>query len=491
MPSLPRGRTPPPAAPGVGLVWWPALAPLVAPGADLVSVLEIEPQAFWELVTHGGQPHYRANEALFDKVAAVQLPKLLHGVGHPFCNVAEDPVDPWPLWRRAVDRLDPLWVSEHLSFNRTTGPQGRVESAGFLLPPPQTSVAVRQAARNLSRFRQRLQRPVAFETGVHYLRPQAGEMADGEFFAAVSKAADADLLLDLHNLWCNERNGRGSVDAVLEALPLHRVRELHLAGGMQEHGYWLDAHSAPVPSVLMDLTERLLPRLPALGALIFELLPEHLPVVGLDGVQRQLEQLQALWRRRPPMRWTLPVFRPEAADEHGDGVGDDDDDDEADQALALDLRCLVDALSAPLSSSPDVDPGLRVLQGLIADFRRGALARTLRHTLSLLLLGLGRYETSALLDEYARACPPEPFAAVEAEQFCDWLQGLLPRLQRRMPLLAEVLAFEQALVRVSRHGTASTLQWSVDPAALLGFLAAGKAPTGLAPQAVTMVLEAG
>jgi hypothetical protein len=67
-----------------------------------------------------------------------------------------------------------------------------------------------------------------------------------------------------------------------------------------------------VPQPLMELTERLLPRLPALGALIFELLPEHLPTVGLDGVQRQLEQLQALWRRRPPMRWTLPVFRPQA-----------------------------------------------------------------------------------------------------------------------------------------------------------------------------------
>ncbi len=35
--------------------------------------------------------------------------------------------------------------------------------------------------------------------------------------------------------------------------------------------------------------------------------------MGLDGVQRQLEQLQALWRRRPPMRWTLPVFKPQAA----------------------------------------------------------------------------------------------------------------------------------------------------------------------------------
>ena len=480
----------PPAAPGVGLVWWPSLAPLVAPGAGLVSILEIEPQAFWESVAHGGQPHYRANEALIDQVAAVALPKLLHGVGHPFCNLAEDPVDPWPLWRQAVDRLEPLWVSEHLSFNRTTGPRARVESAGFLLAPPQTPIAVRQAARSIRQFRARLQRPVAFETGVNYLRPQPGEMSDGEFFAAVSEAADADLLLDLHNLWCNERNGRGSMDAVLDALPLHRVREVHLAGGLQENGFWLDAHSGVVPPALMDVTERLLPRLPALGALIFELLPEHLPAVGLDGVQRQLEQLQGLWRRRPPTRWTLPVFEPRAADAQGDDV-DDVDDDGAVRLLAARLRRMVDALSAPLSSGADADPGVRVLQSLIVDFRRGALARTLRHTLSLLLLGLGRHETSALLDEYTRTYPPEPFAAVEAEQFCQWMEGLVPRLQARIPLLAEVLAFEQALVRVTRHATSTTLQWSVDPSALLDCLAAGQAPVAIPPQAVTLVVEPG
>ena len=470
------------ASPGVGMVWWPALTPLVAPGAGLVSILEVEPQAFWELVTHGGRPHYRVNEALLDQVADLPQSKLLHGVGHPFCNVAEDPIDPWCAWQQAVHRLDPLWVSEHLSFNRTTGPQARIESTGFLLPPPQTAPAVRQAARNIRRLRRRLQRPVAFETGVNYLRPRVGDMHDGEFFAAVSRAADADVLLDLHNLWCNERNGRDTVDTVLDALPLHRVRELHLAGGMQAHGFWLDAHSATVPPALMELTERLLPRLPALGALIFELLPEHLPTVGLDAAGRQLEQLQALWRRRPPTRWS---FR--AADARD---ADDADDDDAGRLLEPELRSLVQALSRPPSSSPDADPGLRVLQDLIADFRRGALARTVRHTLSLLLLDLGRCETAALLDEYTRTHPPEPFAAVEAEQFCRWLQGLQSRLQGRVPLLPEVLAFEQALIGATRHGTSTTLQWSVDPSALLGCLDEGRNPAGLPRQPVTLILEA-
>jgi hypothetical protein len=61
-------------------------------------VLEVEPQAFWELVAHGGKPHYRANEALFEQVAdrAASRSCCMASVT-PFCNSAEDPVDPWPL----------------------------------------------------------------------------------------------------------------------------------------------------------------------------------------------------------------------------------------------------------------------------------------------------------------------------------------------------------------------------------------------------------
>jgi len=43
-----------------------------------------------------------------------------------------------------------------------------------------------------------------------------------------------------------------------------------------------------------------LPSLPNAGALVFEILPEHLGNIGLDGIHRELETLKRLWNTRAP-----------------------------------------------------------------------------------------------------------------------------------------------------------------------------------------------
>lgn len=59
----------------------------------------------------------------------------------------------------------------------------------------------------------------------------------------VVESADCGLLLDLHDLFANALNGRQSLDEFLDLAPLDRVWEVHLAGGMEVDGFWLDAHS--------------------------------------------------------------------------------------------------------------------------------------------------------------------------------------------------------------------------------------------------------
>ena len=143
------------------------------PAPSTVAVLELEPQTLWEKVVSHGRWQYRLNEAQLDSVAAYPQATLLHGIGQPVGGSTDDPVEYLGLLRTAVDRLDPGWVSEHLSFNRINGPAGP-EEAGFLLPPHQSSSTVRVAARNVRTYGRGLGRPVAFETGVNYLRPHPG-----------------------------------------------------------------------------------------------------------------------------------------------------------------------------------------------------------------------------------------------------------------------------------------------------------------------------
>jgi len=151
--------------------------------------------------------------------------------------------------------------------------------------------------------------PIAFETGVSYLPPVPGEIPDGEFAAAVAEAADCGVVLDLHNLLCNERNGRQSASDFCDSLPLERVWELHLAGGEDYCGFRLDAHSGLVEPALMDIVADLLPSLSCLHAIIFEIMPEYIPIVGLSEIGRQLERLNTLWTQKPKhVRMTQSVY---------------------------------------------------------------------------------------------------------------------------------------------------------------------------------------
>ena len=142
------------------------------------------------------------------------------------------PPDPaqLPPFLRTIEALQPPWVSEHLSFNRARGPGG-VYNTGFLLPPRQTTEGIRSAVRSIRAMADAIGLPFAVETGVNYLHQREDELDDGRFVAEVVEGADCGLLLDLHNLWANQRNGRQAIEEYLAQLPLERVWEVHLAGG--------------------------------------------------------------------------------------------------------------------------------------------------------------------------------------------------------------------------------------------------------------------
>ena len=460
---------------GVGLVYWSALTPLFESGD--AAVLELEPQTLWSKSGTSSGYSYRLNEPLFESIAGLPQPKLMHGVGQPLGGTVDDPIDYVPLLRRMADRLQPAWVSEHLSFNRVHR-GGRVTECGFLLPPRQTHAATRVAAANVRRYGRALGRPVAFETGVNYFRHPAGELDDGEFFKAVAEQADSGILLDLHNLWCNERNGRQRLVDALEQMPLDRVWEVHLAGGMALDGFWLDAHSHGIPGELLELAAEVIPRLQNVGALIFEILPEHLPNIGIEGVHRQLESLRELWQLRPARH--LQVRLPTRAAASAPALADVAEVRAWEVAVADGLQ----GRGGELAS----EPGAAVLRRLITDFRSASLTRGLRYTITALLAGAGVEPTRHLLDEFFSSSAPDAYAAVESHAFARFLAR--KNVVKQVPYLAEILAFEKALLSATLFGESTELRWTTDPTRLLEGLDAGRLPSDLPEMPSRMTIAA-
>ena len=105
-------------------------------------------------------------------------------------------------------------------------------------------------------------------------------------------------------------NGRQPLGKFLDQLPLDRVWEVHLAGGFELDGFYLDAHSGAIPEPLHAVVEEIIPNLPNLKAIVFETFSSFIPIVGLDLVREQLEWLHAVWERRTSAEGVRPKLTP-------------------------------------------------------------------------------------------------------------------------------------------------------------------------------------
>ena len=233
---------------GVGIVYSSALEPLFADHPEIADVLEIEPQTTWlERPDRPGEILVRPE--VDDHLAGLPFPKLVHSIGTPVGGSIPGIDAQLPLLRETVRKLEAPWASEHLAFNLTPD-----FFTGFFLPPRQTAAGLDVYVAAIGRLRDAVRVPLAVETGVNYLRRRSDEIADGEFVAELADRTGCGILLDLHNLFANERNGRQKVWEFLSQLPLDRVWEIHLAGGFEWGGYWLDAHSGAIPEPLFALS---------------------------------------------------------------------------------------------------------------------------------------------------------------------------------------------------------------------------------------------
>jgi uncharacterized protein len=446
---------------GVGITYSAAIEPLLDRRPELFHVVEIEPQTTWMRLP-GASARYVVKDEMIEHLLALPGRKLVHSVGTPVGGSVRPEPAQLLLLRDAIQRFQSPWVSDHLSFNQT-----RDFATGFFLPPRQTVEGVATVTMSISDLQRALGVPVAVETGVNYLRPRQDELRDGEFVRRAVEASDCGLLLDLHNVFANALNGRQPLDQFLADLPLERVWEVHLAGGMELDGFWLDAHSGAIPDALYAVAERVIPKLPNLGAIVFEIFPSFVPVVGLDLVEDQIHRLRALWARRSlaaePCESPTPIT-----------IHPPDGSQLMPEAWERALGALVTGQPAP-DIPPEIrqDPGIRIVSGLIFEFRASMLVGTLRLTSRLLVLALGPEAFRTILLDYSFKIPPQSYGLLEAEAFATYLRSL----ELQIPHLAKVLEFEQATLATLSDDQPRVVKFAVEPLPLLRALAEGRLPT--------------
>ncbi|MFT3769080.1 MAG: DUF692 domain-containing protein [Minicystis sp.] len=157
------------------------------------------------------------------------------------------------------------WYSDHLCFTQAS----RVE-LGQLTPLAFTEAAARRCAEKARQFQDMLGMPLLLENITYYFAIPGASMTEAEFLTRVVSAADCGILLDLTNLYMNARNLHYDPYAFIDSIPLERVVQVHLAGGVYEEDTWLDTHSQPIDNhpEVWDLLAYLCQRAPVRAVLI-------------------------------------------------------------------------------------------------------------------------------------------------------------------------------------------------------------------------------
>jgi len=165
--------------------------------------------------------------------------------------------------RQLVDEIEPLFVSDHLSWSRIEG-----FNSHDLLPLPYTDEALGVVAANVARAQDALGRPMLIENPSTYLDFPGADMTEWQFLDALCVRTGCGLLLDVNNVFVSARNHGFDPIAYLDGIPTGRVRQIHLAGHSQGAELLIDTHDQPVPPSVWDLYAYILPRLGPVATMI-------------------------------------------------------------------------------------------------------------------------------------------------------------------------------------------------------------------------------
>jgi len=213
------------------------------------AILETRPRVDWfealseNYLVPGGKPLY-----YLDRIRA-DYPMVLHGVSLSIGSTDALDRDYLKALKRLAQRVEPAWVSDHLSWTGIAG-----KNLHDLLPMPYTEEAVEHVAARVREVQDFLGRQILLENVSSYVSFRRSEMSEWTCLSEIARRADCHVLLDVNNIYVSACNHGFDPIAYIKAVPAERVRQIHLAGHTAgRSGLLIDTHDEPVPDPVWAL----------------------------------------------------------------------------------------------------------------------------------------------------------------------------------------------------------------------------------------------
>jgi uncharacterized protein (UPF0276 family) len=180
-----------------------------------------------------------------------RYPVAMHGVSMSIGSADGVKLDYLLRLKALCDRVQPLWVSDHLCW---TGIDGF--NSHDLLPLPYTEEAMAVVCANIAFAQDVLARPLLLENPSTYMSFADDEMSEWDFLTEMCQRTGCFLLLDINNIYVSATNHGFDPLTYLAGVPSERVRQIHLAGHSEDgRGLLIDTHDHPVSDPVWSLYE--------------------------------------------------------------------------------------------------------------------------------------------------------------------------------------------------------------------------------------------
>ncbi|WP_067460060.1 MNIO family bufferin maturase [Actinomadura macra] len=217
---------------------------------------------FFEVISENFMDCEGGRRRALDAIAE-RYPIVLHGVSLSIGSTDPLDFDYLARLRDLAESVKARLVSDHVCW---TGVMGH--NTHDLLPLPFTEAALAHVAERVRIVQEYLGRSLVLENPSTYVGFSASDMTEQEFMARLVEDTGCGLLLDVNNVYVSAFNHDFDPMDYLDALPLDRVEQIHLAGHTDYGTHIIDTHDGPVTDAVWDLYRHVIERADGIPTLL-------------------------------------------------------------------------------------------------------------------------------------------------------------------------------------------------------------------------------
>ena len=215
-------------------------------------------------------------------------PLSIHGVGLSIGADAALDSEHLRRLKTLLERYQPEQFSEHLAWS-THGPF----FLNDLLPLRYDDATLTRVCAHIDQVQNTLQRTMLLENPATYIEFDQASYTEAAFIEQVIQRTGCGLLLDVNNVYVSCINHARDPLTYIDALPLHTVGELHLAGFAEDtdsagQRLLIDNHGAAIDDAVWALYQQVLARTGPVATLIER--DNHLPELSALITEAQLAE---------------------------------------------------------------------------------------------------------------------------------------------------------------------------------------------------------